>query len=627
MRLLFATLACAGILGAQPHVEMVDGIKRYLVRATAESPPKRAPSRAKLRKMLGVVDERVNFADLEVVGTSSRPALLASTAQFEVYAVRWPVLNGINAEGLWFKPRGRVTARVVTIPDAGELPENLRESQMLAAAGAEVLSPVILDREHTWSGNPVLKKSTTQGHREFVYRMAFEVGRHPLGYETQKVLAAVDWLTARGGPVAVLGHGDGGAIALFAAVLDDRITAVSGRGFFGPDLWKEPLDRNIFGLLKDFGDAEIDKIIAPRPLCPDVAALARALRLQMKETAAVPLQPLDATARMHRDFEEMVEYTQQLARISHRLREGVDINVQRQRLWNDVIGRLPKSDVPINVRQRQAYQGTGWTGFDVTYDVAPDVIGYGVLLVPNGIPAGERRPVVVAQHGLQNKPQDMFDQPESDKSPGFRYYQNIGNKLVARGYVVYLPQNPYTGDFRPIQRLANPLGLSLFSFIIAQHDRALDFLSALPYVDPKRIGFYGLSYGGKTALRVPAMLDRYAFSICSGDFNEWVHKVVTVDDANSYMFLQEYEMPEFDLASVANHAEMAMMIAPRPFMVERGHRDGVGLDEWVGFEYAKVKRYYDEQGIGDRTEIEWFNGPHMMHCVGTLEFIRKWFGR
>ena len=25
-------------------------------------------------------------------------------------------------------------------------------------------------------------------------------------------------------------------------------------------------------------------------------------------------------------------------------------------------------------------------------------------------------------------------------------------------------------------------------------------------------------------------------------------------------------------------------IAPRPFMVERGHDDGVGLDEWVAFE-------------------------------------------
>ena len=53
----------------------------------------------------------------------------------------------------------------------------------------------------------------------------------------------------------------------------------------------------------------------------------------------------------------------------------------------------------------------------------------------------------------------------------------------------------------------------------------------------------------------------------------------------------------------------------------------MGLDEWVAFEYAKVKRYYDEQGIGDRTEIEYFNGPHMIHGVRTMEFIRKYFGR
>ena len=47
-------------------------------------------------------------------------------------------------------------------------------------------------------------------------------------------------------------------------------------------------------------------------------------------------------------------------------------------------------------------------------------------------------------------------------------------------------------------------------------------------------------------------------------------------------------MFEFDLGSTFNYAEMAGLIAPRPFMVERGHHDGVGPDEWVAYEYAKV---------------------------------------
>jgi hypothetical protein len=267
------------------------------------------------------------------------------------------------------------------------------------------------------------------------------------------------------------------------------------------------------------------------------------------------------------------------------------------------------------------------------YDVAPDVFGYGVLLVPKGIGTNERRPVVVAQHGLGGRPQELFARPEIDRKPDgsftgdFHYYQNVGSRLAERGYIVYMPQNPYIGNFRPINRWANPLGLSLFSFILAQHDRLLDWLSSLPYVDASKIGFYGLSYGGKTAVRVPPLLERYALSICSGDYNEWISKVTTTEHAFSYMFTPEWEIDEFDLGSVSNHSEMAKLMAPRPFMVERGHRDGVGIDEWVAQEYAPVKRFYDEMGIGDRTEFEYFNGPHMLHMQGTLEFLRKHLGR
>src|SRR5690606_35757308 len=96
-------------------------------------------------------------------------------------------------------------------------------------------------------------------------------------------------------------------------------------------------------------------------------------------------------------------------------------------------------------------------------------------------------------------------------------------RLVKRGYVVYAPQNPYTGGdaFRTLQRMANPFGLTLFSFILEQHARALAWLKEQPYVDPERIGFYGLSYGGVTAMRVPSLLEGYALSICSANFNEW----------------------------------------------------------------------------------------------------------
>ena len=58
-------------------------------------------------------------------------------------------------------------------------------------------------------------------------------------------------------------------------------------------------------------------------------------------------------------------------------------------------------------------------------------------------------------------------------------------------------------------------------------------------------------------------------------------------------------------------------------MVERGHRDGVAPDEWVAYEYAKVRRRYVELSIPDRTEIEYFMGPHQIHAVGTFDFLHK----
>ena len=46
---------------------------------------------------------------------------------------------------------------------------------------------------------------------------------------------------------------------------------------------------------------------------------------------------------------------------------------------------------------------------------------------------------------------------------------------------------------------------------------------------------------------------------------------------------------------------------PAADQVKQGKR---GTDELVNYEFAKVRRLYNKLGIGDRTEIEPFDGPH-----------------
>jgi len=82
-------------------------------------------------------------------------------------------------------------------------------------------------------------------------------------------------------------------------------------------------------------------------------------------------------------------------------------------------------------------------------------------------------------------------------------------------------------------------------------------------------------------------------------------------------------MPKFDLGNTVNYAEMSWLIFPRPFMVERGHHDGVAPDEWVAYEFARTKRCYVLSGLGERAEIEFFDGPHTIHGQGTFRFLRE----
>ncbi|MGD9854394.1 MAG: hypothetical protein AB7U20_05520 [Planctomycetaceae bacterium] len=769
---------------AEPlDVVMVDGISRFAEKELAASRDRRqekwardyrsaasyaasvAPHRERLRTIIGAVDERVAVrmaveqGDLTVQPVS-RPLAVP---------VMWTVLEGVTAQGLLVVPEKSPRAAVVLLPDAAWEPEQLVEqgegssgdvpfpmARWLAGNDCLVLIPSLINRDHTDSGHPDIR-STNLSHREFVYRMAFEMGRHLIGYEVQKVLAAADYLETHHPslPVAVAGAGEGGLLAMYAAAIDERFDACLVSGYFQEreGLWREPIERNVWSLLSEFGDADIAGLIAPRPLLIEACrvpemeiptqdqqpgakaaapgriatapldsvraefsrarehfeklgvgddirlivsqdaqgreghgdAFCEAARTGLLESlgltgplvAAAPAIPLndsiDADTRQRRQLTELVLFTQRLLHSCDKVRakfweqadrSSVDNWVEtaaryRAYVHEQMIGKLPTVTVAPNAHTRRILDEPSCVGYEVLLDVypAPDdsqpsplgsppsaaVVAGGILLLPKDLKDGERRPVVVFQHGLEGTPMDTITTDEA--SSAWQAYKGVSTQLVERGFIVYAPQNPYRGEdrFRVIQRKSNPLGRSLFSYIIEQHRQTLRWLATLPWVDPDRIAFYGLSYGGKTAVRVPPLLSgegraesggqirdgdildspRYCLSICSADFNEWIRKNVSHEDPYSYMFTREYEMYEWNMGHVADYAELASLMTPRPFMVERGHHDGVAPDEWVAWEFAKVRRHYVQLGLGEDVEIEFFNGPHTLHGEGTFQFLHR----
>ena len=735
--LIFAGLLSLQAAHAQPALEtkpltlegdiashLVAGVDRFLLRELSASIARREqhwsrdftshaayarsvePNRKRLANIIGLRDERVAFDGLTLASTTAESSLVGQTDRITIRAVSWPAFGDVTAAGLLLEPRGRdAVANVVALPDCNQLPEQiaglaeglppeLQYARRLAGSGCRVVVPLLVNRA---------EKMSKLSNREFLYRSAFEMGRHLIGYEVQQSLAVVDWFSKRweDTPIGIIGWGEGGLIALYAAAVDTRIDAACVSGYFDSrqNIWQEPIDRNVFGLLDQFGDAELATLIAPRTLIVDVAqgpeatipggrgaparvvtpaldsvraevARAQTLTDGLKPAAGIQMvavdQPLGGQALgqfmdslkpgtvlgqagaanildRRNGFSAAKRHAEQVHKLDRHtqwvLRESPYIRKQfykpntsslakfeasnekyRRQFYEDAIGRFANEVLPFNARSRKSYESEKWVGHEVVLDVFQDVIAYGILILPRDLKANEQRPVVVCQHGLEGRPQDII---EGDH----RAYHDFAAKLAERGFITFSPQNLYIfrDRFRTLQRKANPLKKSLFSVIIPQHQQIVDWLKTLPYVDKKRIAFYGLSYGGKTAMRVPPVVTDYCLSICSADFNEWVDKNASTRDPHSYVNTGEYEIFEWDLGSTFNYAEMAGLIAPRPFMVERGHHDGVASDETVGWEFAKVRYLYQGKlKLQGRCEIEWFDGPHTINGRGTYDFLHRY---
>jgi len=285
--------------------DIIDGVRLFYEKRVDAQKPERAkywnrdlsspeayvasvePNRTKFRSMLGAIDARtpVKMERLNKAG---------ETDNYSIHEVRWSVLKKVMprpalqnwpeldvpgqifGEGLLLEPKGNSRGYVIALPDADQSPEDLvglnstidndgQFARRLVENGFTVIVPVVIDRTNRWS------RGTNRPSRTWIYSQAQEMGRTVGGYEVQKMEAIVDWFVEQGGvnaKIGVVGYGEGGLLAFYTSALDTRIDATMISGYFAPreNIWKEPIYRNLWGFLKEFGDAELASLIAPRSL-------------------------------------------------------------------------------------------------------------------------------------------------------------------------------------------------------------------------------------------------------------------------------------------------------------------------------------------------------------------------
>jgi len=201
-----------------------------------------------------------------------------------------------------------------------------------------------------------------------------------------------------------------------------------------------------------------------------------------------------------------------------------------------------------------------------------------------------------------------------------RYTQEKDGNLPARGitfarlgFVCFMTDMVGYGDFKQLPHkfddavwLQGLLGLQTWNSL-----RAMDFLTALPDVDPKRIGVTGASGGGTQTFLLTAVDDRVA---CAAPVNMVAAEFQGGCSCENAPFLR----------IGLNNVEIAAATAPRPLLLIAATGDWTKTVPML--EGPALERTYEALGVKERFRAVQFTAPHNYN-QNSRETVYAWMQR
>ena len=170
-------------------------------------------------------------------------------------------------------------------------------------------------------------------------------------------------------------------------------------------------------------------------------------------------------------------------------------------------------------------------------------------------------------------------------------YHEFGRRLAERGYVVFAP---LVLHYHPVEwtndqaRQADAVGMMRVSWSSPRPSGWSIFSRRSPVSIRKRIGYYGLSYGGYSTLWVSAAGGPAGGVVVSGHFNDWRSKITSDATPTSYLCHPDEDFYNWDVLHRFTHVELVAMMAPRPVCIEFGRRDGITTPEWTAYAWRQL---------------------------------------
>ncbi len=320
------------------------------------------------------------------------------------------------------------------------------------------------------------------------------------------------------------------------------------------------------------------------------------------------------------------------------------VEPMRQRL-KSMMGfwQEPQERPPLHIWNRHKIaEGEFFSAYRFSLQVTSGLETYGIELVPE---CSSLRCGLIVQHGYHGTPELVCGLAASSINTANYGYRAMGLRAVKRGFHVVAVHHPgaygttddechaslpgfpgYGAAYAKncLHRMAIMAGGTLIGLDLLATSRAVDLLCSLPGVDPNRIGLYGLSQGGLTALYLPAMDTRINASVCSAYFNNRCVKLIGPGHRGA-TFLDSPEEDKFfsDVIRCFSDADVASLIAPRAFAVEAGEKDSSVDFEWSAREFELARGHYERLGIARRIEFIAHERGHVSDTARALDFLEE----
>ncbi len=312
------------------------------------------------------------------------------------------------------------------------------------------------------------------------------------------------------------------------------------------------------------------------------------------------------------------------AMTSDSVSENVDF---RQKLLECLGGPWPEG-CPLRPKLRETIQKEGYRIESLTYEAEPDDPIPAMLLVPDGVNAGNPAPAVAVWH--QHNGQWHLGKTEPAGLAGNPMH-HTGVALVKEGYVVLCPdalcfeerqsQHLKAGNYERFEFLRYVVAGKCMAWKnILDMRRAIDYLSSRPEVQKDRIGCYGHSMGSTHTWLVGPWEPRLKCLVgnCCLPTYAAIHRTHIL-----------HCFPNFipGLYQYGDTPDIAALIAPRALHLNFGETDGGSPIQEVREGVKTIARAYEQQGATDQFSYYIEEGTGHVLSNEMWKRTRQWFDR